>query len=478
MGKWIFNKHTKDFDTLLMTLYYLDGNKEKGNIIPLMEYLGKTGKYKPRNKEEFLGSTSTIKNKINVLKFYGLIYEVDKMYMISSLGKEILKHYELEKFEEIELAFANSLFNIQFEHPYNESKSNVYPFRMIFSLMQEPKLENRVYNYEILLFLFDYEFSNNQSATRIEEYEQLVNKILKYRLETKNDFMKISEDIEKIPKIADKIHQFDYYVAPILEAFKLITIEEKSTEKCFFLQGTYTKRYFQIKEMSVYSEKDTYIQSLVKELPCCDPIIEKDGHYTTREWVSLITNRISNTYINICCNEKKYVYYKELTDQLIYHAKNTEDKSPYIYEEILEEIFNEFEDVHGEKVGGAGNTDVECVYRGNGSYTKFNVEAKSTGKKLSNINAGRLIGHQANRGAEYTLVIAPEYVPSVIKFDIKNTNICTIRTGIFAEYIQNLFNSESSSYSELNKVISTNQGTDISEEISKLSTSRFGKTIN
>lgn len=86
-----------------------------------------------------------------------------------------------------------------------------------------------------------------------------------------------------------------------------------------------------------------------------------------------------------------------------------------------------------------------------------------------NINAGRLTQHLKIAGAEYTLIIAPQYAPSAVKYDINNSKICTIRTAVFAEYIQNTFMNDEYSYIELNNIIKKSYGNDISDDIEKLS---------
>ena len=75
-----------------------------------------------------------------------------------------------------------------------------------------------------------------------------------------------------------------------------------------------------------------------------------------------------------------------------------------------------FINVEAQKKGGAGHTDIECLYYS--KLKKFAVEAKSTANKLSGVNAGRLREHRNEIGGEYTIVITSRYVPAA-KRDIK-----------------------------------------------------------
>ncbi len=483
MSKWIFNKHTKDFETLMETLFFLDTNSSKNNdnINDLMVFLNKSGMYKSRDKTSLVsGNRSTITNKISVLKFYGLVYETNKIYMISSLGKEILKHYNNKDFLKLKYAFINSLYNIQFHHPYNRSHANVYPFRMIISLMNEERLDYKLHNYEIIKFLFDFDFESTSIESRKKEYENLIIKILDYRIKKNNNLSLISEDISKIDSIADKVHQWDYYVSSILSELGIIRNTVLSNNFTHFQQGKEDKhgkktmRKFYLKDHYIAKESIFFITNLNAELPCYENTINRTSQANTKDWVTIVMNCISKTYISQCTDDIKYNYYKTLFDELVYHAKNNEVESPYQYEDLLEQVFNEFEDVNAVKVGGAGSTDVECVFD---ETTKFNVEAKSTSKKLMSINAGRLNHHIALAGAEYALVISPDYAPSAVKYDIKNNNICAVRTVVFAEYIQNSFLNDYHSYSDLNNIIKNNYGSDISTELEKLSATKFGKVI-
>jgi hypothetical protein len=69
----------------------------------------------------------------------------------------------------------------------------------------------------------------------------------------------------------------------------------------------------------------------------------------------------------------------------------------------LADGFNMFYNVEAKKVGGAGNTDLECLYIT--KKKKFAVDAKSTKNKLSSVNAGRLEGHREKIGGAYTIVL-------------------------------------------------------------------------
>ena len=138
---------------------------------------------------------------------------------------------------------------------------------------------------------------------------------------------------------------------------------------------------------------------------------------------------------------------------------------------------NFFIDVEASRLSGPGNTDIECLYLS--INRKFAVEAKSTQTKLSGLNAGRLQLHREKISADYTLVITPRYSPSVLT-DIRNSENVLLLVNTFAEYLYNMIavDERDVSYKDLHKLALKNMGSDMSEEVSKLTISRFSSTAS
>ena len=66
------------------------------------------------------------------------------------------------------------LYAIQFQHPASgtDKEFQLYPFRLIFKLLEDERLKGRLYNYEYALLIA---FVNSMND---EKYEELVVKIL------------------------------------------------------------------------------------------------------------------------------------------------------------------------------------------------------------------------------------------------------------------------------------------------------------
>jgi type II restriction enzyme len=107
------------------------------------------------------------------------------------------------------------------------------------------------------------------------------------------------------------------------------------------------------------------------------------------------------------------------------------------------------------------------------------VEAKSTQTKLGLLNAGRLQVHREKISADYTVVITPRYSPSVLS-DIRNSNNVILLVNTFTEYLYNLIASDERnvSYQDIHELALQNMGGDMSEEVSRLTVSKFSSTAS
>ena len=92
-------------------------------------------------------------------------------------------------------------------------------------------------------------------------------------------------------------------------------------------------------------------------------------------------------------------------------------------------------------------------------YLLIQAELENIGKKI---------------GGEYTIVVTPRYVPAVLH-DIKATPIVIVRASTFSEYLYNCIDNDVSEidYSDFDKIITKNFGTDISSKISTLTIETF-----
>ena len=154
------------------------------------------------------------------------------------------------------------------------------------------------------------------------------------------------------------------------------------------------------------------------------------------------------------------------------YSNNPDNETAYLFENVLEEGFNMFVNVEARKIGGAGHTDIECLYIT--KRKKFAVEAKSTANRLLGINSGRLREHRQQIGGEYTIVITPRYVPAARR-DINGNPIVIILASTFSEYLYNHIHHDirEIDYEDFDSIITNNLGTDISRLISEMTMRKF-----
>lgn len=470
-GEWIFNKHTKDMDTLYDVLCYLilRTNNKKESTYMIIQRLKETSKYKPRTSDK----TTTINNKINELKFYNLIYEIKDKYMISYLGNFYLEYKNTEK---LKYVFLSLLFGIQFPHPYNKSISNLFPFRVIVHFLLSKKLSYKLYNDEIFRYIMNFKFSSSSnSSVRTKELDELENLILKSR---RND-INISLELEKIDGIADKIHQWDYYVSNILVEQNIIKKTKISEEKVKFFHPTRentkipTSRIYSRLEYVLTNEIKEFAAELIKESPAAEKILVYNEEESKEDIDRKIANYLPKILLNKLVKTEELIYFENLLFEVKKHSLNKMKHSPEEYENRLEETFNAFRDIKAHRISGAGATDVECIY----NKIKFNVEAKSTSNKLMLLNRGRIEGHMNKTKAIYTLVISPDFAPAVYKNDIRNSSISILKTSVFCEYVMSQYFSMGRGnleYKELHDLIMQNLGENITSEVSKRNSMIFG----
>ena len=94
----------------------------------------------------------------------------------------------------------------------------------------------------------------------------------------------------------------------------------------------------------------------------------------------------------------------------VFYYSHEETETGERFERALATAFNLFEDVEAERIGGAGNADVECIYYpAELPPKKFDIEAKSTARKLLQVNSRRLKTHRVMIGSKYTMIVTPNF---------------------------------------------------------------------
>lgn len=475
--KWILRRHTSDFEILVTTADYLK-NFTKSSFEPedrkrLLLKLKELGRYNERNKDIPIDK---IDHLIKTLSFFlfGYVTKVagNKKFLFSPLGNLFLKYKNEPR--ALTKIFFTMLWGIQYPNPESgtDAMFQIYPFRLIFKLLNDERLFKKLYAYEVACIVM---FTKDVS---INSYDSLVNKILQLRkLSNKEIENLVAEDSHVFVNAS---YEWDYYTSKLMV---LAGIVEKSDgeEICrLYHQGGKTSRKLTRNSISFAPDLNDLYEKLELFYPfdsvpiqLNDPnrlkidAVKEVFNFYPKELLSEIGESSSDT--------DKELALLDLPKLIELYSNNNDGDQAYLFEEKLTDGFNIFYNVDAEWIGGAGNPDIECIYTTDDEVKKFAVEAKSTRNKLLAISSGRLELHRKKIGAKYTIIVTPRYVPAV-KADIQGTNNVILLANTFSEYLYNCINTNQRNvdFSKFDKIILENCGTDISKHVSLITLEEFG----
>ncbi len=477
--KWILYKHTCNFE--LVKAVALDvKNSCKADISVeerrrMSDRLAALNLYKTRNPEE--RPLDSINHRINTLEYWMFGYEqrIDgkKRFMFSPLGNLFLKHIHAE--EKLKKIFLTMLFAMQFQHPGSSTDKSfqLYPFRLILKLLTDHRLDGKLYNFEV-----EYVIAFLKKIT-YESYETLIIELLKLRqLNTKTlaELMKKDEHT-----YVNTVHEWEYFTQKLLSMANIWDYHSgelicklfhpmKTNSKSKPTARSATRGYVELKQDLVDLTKKLLVSYGFAE----EPLRLDDPERLKIDVIKEIYSFYPEILLKEIGESDRLSKLLELPKRIDEYANNPENETAYLFESVLIDGFNMFYNVEANGIGGAGHTDIECVYLGRSRNKKFAVESKSTNKKLLGINAGRLREHREEIGGEYTIVITPRYVPATIR-DIKDSPIVIIRASTFSEYLYNhIYNDiRDIDYKDFDDIILENLGKDISAIISDKTIERF-----
>lgn len=476
--KWILYKHTNSYE--MIKAVAMDVKNQCGTDISeteryrMQQRLASLKLYRARNPKK--KPLDSINHRINTLEFFMFGYEsvVQGMrrFIFSPLGNLFLKHIEDE--DKLKKIFATMLMAIQFQHYANGTPSTIqlYPFRLIFTLLLDERLKGKLYYAEYAYCIADV---HNISESK---YSQLVDKILKFREKTNDEIAALMKADEHY--YVNCVYEWQYYITSILEQAGVLNRIE-GNEICRLYHPTKsnskskpTGRKLNDGFVEVAPHIAAYVKSMLLEYNCFQkPLKMSSNSMMKMDVVKEIYSFYPQILIDAIGEEDELqIKLLQLPKLIEEYANNKGGETAYLFEDVLEEGFNMFYDVEAAKVGGAGHTDLECLYIT--KRKKFAVEAKSTKNKLELVNAGRLREHRAEIGAEYTIVITPRYVPAV-KRDIKGQNIVILLANTFSEYLYNHIYHDIREilYSDIDDIIVNHLGEDISKLVSDRTIRKF-----
>ncbi len=475
--KWILYKHTSDYELIKAVAQDVKNscvaNINESQRYKMQERLARLEMYAARNPKA--RPLDSINHRINTLEFYMFGYEdsINKTFIFSPLGNLFLKY--IDNKEKLSKIFATMLFGIQFQHYANGTPSSfqLYPFRLLMKLMLDKRLGYKLYSTEYAYIIAFIKQIDDKG------YEQLVKKILDFRKKDENAVINLLKKDEHT--YVNCIYEWQYYTQKLLKSAGILNIYEgEKICKLFHPQKKNSKskatgRWVKNGYAEISKDMKKFISKMLDEYPAERiPLRFDDDERMQMDIVKEIYSFYPRFLLEEIGEKVDDIQSKllELPSLINKYSVNPNNKTAYLFEEVLVEGFNMFINVEVHKKGGAGHTDIECLY-----YTKlkkFAVEAKSTSNKLASINASRLREHRNEIGGAYTIVITPRYVPAA-KRDIKNEPIVFILASTFSEYLYNHIHHDirEIDYKDFDDIITNNLGTDVSKLISNMTMDKF-----
>ena len=187
MDKWIFVNNITSIDKLYLLTKTIAENEinEENHAVKLMTALNQNG----ANRNE------ANNHPINYVLFYKMVYLDGHIYKTTNFGNYLINNYV--KIINDKKLCAEFFFNVLLEIKYpNEavntsSKYSLHPFKVLFKLMLDERLNKRITLEEISKYI--------SLITREEDYEGFVRNLLNHRIN--NTEMPICEEVAQVPTV-------------------------------------------------------------------------------------------------------------------------------------------------------------------------------------------------------------------------------------------------------------------------------------
>lgn len=455
-GKWTIMQYLRDFDLMIAFAYALRESPQdltESNLLSVLGKLQSQGVYTPTSKHPCKDAAKAEKNintanfRIIQISWYMFGYydknqsNTHRQFVFSPLGNLLLDNID-DKLKAAKI-FITMLFSLPFKQHFSHMNNsfNLYPYRLVFHLLCDQRLDGKIFADELFYLVF---FVKSISAS---EYEDLVNDILEFRKMSSAEKLKLFKKNEGV--IALSLQESKYFCG-MLQSAGIVQWDIKKGTIGSLVQGEQTNRHakkptsraYKLSYIKINSDVLPYVKKLLSKYPYTDiPYIEDELQGTFENDVVI---RMYNFYPPELVDEiglsgktsDKIQKMLAVVKQIEPHASNEDgDKTGKNFEYILKDVFNLFCDVDAEKIGGSGNTDLECIYYPTPSSTlKFDVEAKSRKNRLLDVLPKRLEKHRAKIGSKYTIIIAPNYASGVLD-DIADAPNIVLKSSVFSQYM-------------------------------------------
>ena len=479
--KWTIMKYMNDFDLMATYAYALRSSNEltDENIHDVLRQMIDEDIYHPR----YGGSIDTGKFKIIQIAWYMFGYYDNtsrgrgpKRLVFSPLGNLLLDN--LKDKSKVSRIFMAMLFGNGFRQPFSkmDNRYNIFAYRLVFQLLRDPRLQGRLYHDEVFYYAMFLK------TITPEQYEELVSDILEFRKLGPNEKYSLFKKDESV--VAQALHEWGYATG-LLETAGIVSGKNDHNNKAIGVlvhgkgSGRRTYReYYIVVNPSLASFMDTMLERYpYYDNPFSDE--ERMQSFDSELVVKMYSFYPMELLAELGIDQEeqdKISKLLKIATSVNEYANNANTHDCYRFEFALRDAFNLFRDVRAEKMGGAGNTDVECIYYPDDFPSKkFDVEAKARNVKLMEVSAGRLRAHRERIGSQYTIIVTPDYVHAVLE-DIKTDRSAIIKSVTLSNYLYQYITKfgRDISYSALDEIVEQNLGKDITNQVNEYIYANFG----
>ena len=235
--KWILYRHERNMMVLTINTALTLKQTVKGGISKeaknnILKNLDQSGLFSQRNQELKLDSAT---HKINHLIAYMFGYQTllsgKKMFIFNSLGNLLLQKIQDKEIQQdvIPKIFLAMLWAKQFPDDFATPRSiNVYPYRIIFKLLTEKRLDYKIHAYEFAYYVPFLKSINE------EKYEKLVQNILKVRKFSDSKIEKMFKNgkIKDEHVLVNAAYEWDYYISNYLQDMGIVDRKDSKHVIC------------------------------------------------------------------------------------------------------------------------------------------------------------------------------------------------------------------------------------------------------
>lgn len=469
--KWTIMKYIKDFDKMVL---YADAVRKGMSdisdeaLVDIQNNMQDLHIYKPRfnNKPNYV----TIRNKVNQIVFYMFGYKLRKgseyKIIMSPLGNLLLDNKDSKEY--VKKIFFTMLYSMEFKHPFNKMSNEfkIHPYRVIFKLLLDERLEGKLYHDEVFYYVMYLKEINP------DLYEKLVRDILEFRKKSPEEKYVLFKKDEWV--VANALHEWNYATGMLQQAgIVIIKNDDNNQEHGILVHGNdgSGRRRYKLNYIVFNQDMLNFAKKMINNYPYYDDVIMGKEKYLQSESINqLYTFYPKELITELGLNgdeERKTFSILNITEEIDKYARNENNKTFDLFENILCDAFNLFSNVRANKIAKAGTTDIECIYYyDDENIKKFDVEAKARKIKLMEISAGRLRAHREQINSNYTIVVTPEYLPAV-REDIKYTQTVLLLSGTLSNFLYqySVKFGRNIDYKVIDDIIEGNQGTDITDKV-------------